>query len=764
MLTQKHLAANHGPTHLSPTSPLDSLRSMPDPLRSGFLRPPADRLLAPGSRFQRYRWVVLVVALVLEVAVILAVYWADSELHPLDPVGGGIVFVSVVAAGLSGTLVGLITALVGVLGSFLLLADFGTPIAAANAIGSAIIWCGAAVATGLTVGYLRQQVESREAALGQALSRSLVAREKMERVLDFSPQFHRGGDLTEVARAICDTTLETFGSDGAQLHSLEGLTSELLALTPRSERILPGLTFALPDRPEVRQILQDRRPSFWPDVSLLDAKDAALEMQHELNVVSAMLVPIVSVDETVGVLSLTWDHLIERPTEELLAIMQRFADQAGIAWQAALRLEAQLQADTLRETLDRVLVLAPTFHITGTREEVAEAICEAALETFDCTAAAMYRIEGERLRVLARVPYVKALHKGLNFPLTGDMSLARELRSRAPAFVADVRDPARYIQPWPPEVIRRAGTRSALYVPIRIDEHGPRNLLVLAWDELRERPDDAYLLVVQRFTDQVALALTNASAQRLYARFEASLLPSAPVDHPRLQVVTRYRAGEQRLRLGGDFLGSMVDGATGNLHFVIGDVSGRGPDAAALGATLRSTWRALVAAEVTIPQIIAVMDEVLLAERVEPNAFATIVVGSVDLGEGSLALANVGHPPPLLITGQVTSLDTPPSPPLGFNTGRRASPWSFSLPDRWSLFCYTDGLIDVRLGPGSKERYGEARLKQRLETWTGTQPDGDTLDQLMAEIEAPSGGSFGDDVAVLLLSTKDETDSPPTAP
>ena len=117
---------------------------------------------------------------------------------------------------------GLITALVGVLASFLLLADFSTTTAAANAIASALIWCGAAIVTGLTVGYLRRQVVRREAALGQALSRSLVAREKMERVLDFSPQFHRGGDLAEVAQAICDTALETFGSDGAQLHASRG--------------------------------------------------------------------------------------------------------------------------------------------------------------------------------------------------------------------------------------------------------------------------------------------------------------------------------------------------------------------------------------------------------------------------------------------------------------------------------------------------------------------------------------------------------------
>ena len=439
-------------------------------------------------------------------------------------------------------------------------------------------------------------------------------------------------------------------------------------------------------------------------------------MQHELNIVSTIRVPIVDPEGPVGVLSLSWDHHIERPAEELLAIMQRFADQAAIAWQNALLVEARRQADTLRETLDRVLALAPTFHITGSREEVAQAICEAALETFDCAAAALYRVEGDRLRVLARVPPVKALSPGLTFPLTGEMPLASELRSRVPTFVRDVRDPSRSIQPWPPEVIRRAGTHSALYVPTRFDQRGPRNLFVLAWDKPREQPDDSFLVVVHRFTDQAALALTNASAERLHARLEASLSPSMPIEHPRLQIVTRYRPGEQRLRLGGDFVGSTLLTPGGHLHFVIGDVSGHGPDAAALGATLRSTWKALAIAGEPVPRIIAVMRQVLLAERVEPNAFATVVAGYVDLETRSLNLSNVGHPPPLLVdAGRVTSLDTPPAPPLGFGEAADPALHNFPLPPRWSLLCYTDGLIDARVAPGSAERHGEERLKQRVQ-------------------------------------------------
>ncbi len=77
------------------------------------------------------------------------------------------------------------------------------------------------------------------------------------------------------------------------------------------------------------------------------------------------------------------------------------------------------------------------------------------------------------------------------------------------------------------------------------------------------------------------------------------------------------------------------------------------------------------------------------------------------------------------------------------------------LPERWSLFLYTDGLIDVRVAPGSAERYGEARLLKRLASWAHSAPDDIALDTLMTEIESASGGHFADDVAVLLISTRD---------
>ena len=104
------------------------------------------------------------------------------------------------------------------------------------------------------------------------------------------------------------------------------------------------------------------------------------------------------------------------------------------------------------------------------------------------------------------------------------------------------------------------------------------------------------------------------------------------------------------------------------------------------------------------------------------------------------------------------SLDSRPVPPLGIGDSPSRSPHRFRLPEHWSLFCYTDGLIDVRVAPGSPERYGEDRLKDRLAAWIDREFTEEALDELLEEIETASGSHFADDVAMLLISTNNLTD------
>lgn len=729
---------------------------MPDPHQQEGPRWLTERILPPGRRLQRYRWLALTAASLLEIVLILVVNATDSVIHPLDPLGAGVVLLSVAAAAAGGALAGLGAALVGVVVSFVVLADFSNLTAAANAIVSGILWCAAATGTGLTVSHFRHLAHRRETALERALSRSLSAQDVLRRVLEFSPQLHLEGNLAAVAPAICETAVATFGPDSARLYAVQGASLQLLALSPHAEDIEPGLTFTVDDYPGLDEVLRDRRPAFQRDLRQAALKGAALQLQHRLAIVSVIHLPIIGGGGVIGLLSLSWDHLIGKPSGELLAIMQRFADQAAIAWQNALRVEAQERAEALRATLDRVLALAPSFHISAAREKVAEAICEAALATFECSAASLYRVEGDRLCLLSRVPQTAEMKPGLILPVGSQIT---QLNSTQPIFIADLAGTLGSIHPWAQQVAEHTGIGSALLIPLRLNERGPRNLLALSWNETKEMPGENMLVVVQRFADQASLALTNASAAQLHSRLEASLLPSAPISFPGLRIVTRYRTGERRLSLGGDFVGTIV-GEKGCLHFAVGDVSGHGPNAAALGATLRSTWRALAMAGHDLKYILTIMSRVLLSERTGNSAFATLVAGTLNLELQRLTLINAGHLPPVLATGgNATPLVTSPAPPLGFADPSRYRATDFPLPADWALLCYTDGLIDARLAPNCDERFGEERLVQRLRSWPVPGASEEELDSLMRDVESGNGGPFADDVALLLISTDKAGDS-----
>ena len=81
-------------------------------------------------------------------------------------------------------------------------------------------------------------------------------------------------------------------------------------------------------------------------------------------------------------------------------------------------------------------------------------------------------------------------------------------------------------------------------------------------------------------------------------------------------------------------------------------------------------------------------------------------------------------------------------------------PTTVKLPRGWTLFFYTDGLIEGRAAPTSPERYGEGRLRRRLEEDAAGCFAAEALDRVLAEAEAANGAAFGDDVAVVAVSER----------
>jgi serine phosphatase RsbU (regulator of sigma subunit) len=234
-------------------------------------------------------------------------------------------------------------------------------------------------------------------------------------------------------------------------------------------------------------------------------------------------------------------------------------------------------------------------------------------------------------------------------------------------------------------------------------------------------------------------------------RLQRGLLPSPLMQTDQLELATFYRPGSERALLGGDFY-DVVQTPTG-VHLLIGDVSGHGPDEAALGVALRIAWRALVLAGLAPADVLRGVEQVLLAERSDDERFATVAMVSLspDLTRAELVLC--GHPTPLLICGsEVAELDVDALPVLTMLQGREIEPLGVDLDGEWGLLLFTDGLVEGSSSPGASERYGVVGIADHLRSLVAQRlARAELAPRLLAEAERRHGGPLSDDVAVLLV-------------
>ncbi len=237
------------------------------------------------------------------------------------------------------------------------------------------------------------------------------------------------------------------------------------------------------------------------------------------------------------------------------------------------------------------------------------------------------------------------------------------------------------------------------------------------------------------------------------ARLQRGLLPSPLIDTRELGVASFYRPGGGRALLGGDFY-DVVQTSTG-VHLLIGDVSGHGPEEAALGVALRIAWRTLVLAGHSGVDVVRGVEQVLLAERHDNDRYATIATVSLNTALSRAEVLLCGHPSPLLIRGvDVDEIDGSRLPILTFLEGRSIEPFAVELDGEWGLLLFTDGLFEGRAAPGAATRLGMDGLVGELGSLVvGGTPRDALASALFVAVEQANGGPLTDDVAALLVGT-----------
>lgn len=234
-------------------------------------------------------------------------------------------------------------------------------------------------------------------------------------------------------------------------------------------------------------------------------------------------------------------------------------------------------------------------------------------------------------------------------------------------------------------------------------------------------------------------------------RLQRELLPNLAALTSACNVDTFYQPGGRTLLIGGDFFDVIEHGDA--VHFILADVAGHGPEAAAFAVGLRAAWVALQDRDQDPSVLLAQLNRVALRERREQSMFITALAGRYECSTRRLEVATAGHPWPLqLHEGRATEVGLVGGPALGLLERSGWTTTAVSLPAGATLLAFTDGLIEGRIAPGAVERTGTRELQRWAEL---LQPQfaagGELLGALYDAATIAHGGALPDDVAMLLL-------------
>lgn len=265
--------------------------------------------------------------------------------------------------------------------------------------------------------------------------------------------------------------------------------------------------------------------------------------------------------------------------------------------------------------------------------------------------------------------------------------------------------------------------------------------------------------LVEEFAQRAGIALAAASLYAGQARTAAVLKRS--LLQPDLPVVdgvslgAAYRPAEQGMLIGGDFYDVHPDPSGRGATFMLGDVCGKGVDAAVSTGQLRHSVQALRRLETDPVRLLSLLNDTMLESTADDDdpGFATVVIGSaVPLESGGLRLrlAGGGHPPPVLVRRDSVEPVEIGGTLVGAIPSARFRARTVDLAPGESCVLYTDGVTEARGGVDGREEYGEARLVDLL-AGCHVMPAAAIAERVTLHASRWNANGSRDDIAVLVV-------------
>ena len=517
-------------------------------------------------------------------------------------------------------------------------------------------------------------------------------------------------------------------------------------------RVAEGLLELVLSGPRARPVIEVRDATSDPRVGAV--RDAVTESGIE----TAVIVPLRSAGELIGILAayLPATRRLAESESELLAAL---AGQLAVAVQ-----NAGLHEDTARLAREREEALEAERLVARRLEafyEISRSFSESL--SLDETVAAVTRTAVELLDVDAAV---------LRMPTErGDELLPRAVHVPDPrlgvALDPILRRPqqADRIQPGPPTILTASDAQrlggghellipffergsTASVVPIVASGEVMAALTVISLDPER-RIDGRSLEAARSLSAQAALAIDNARLYQQQVHFadamQRSLLPDEPPTIAGIEIGSVYESSS-RLDVGGDVFDFAVL-PDGRLAVVVGDVTGKGIDAAADMAMTKFVFRSLAREHSEPSELLRIANQVVLDE-VEEGKFVTMLYLTLDPATGELACGGAGHPEPRLARSDGTVVELGARGlALGIAPDQEYPEARATLEPGDFVVLFTDGVVESRAGT---ELYGSARLDKVLSERREL-PAEALARAVVEDSRAFAGGGLPDDSAVVVV-------------
>ena len=298
---------------------------------------------------------------------------------------------------------------------------------------------------------------------------------------------------------------------------------------------------------------------------------------------------------------------------------------------------------------------------------------------------------------------------------------------------------------------RELGLGSVIVVPL-LARGRTLGALALVRDDGSPPFDEDDLSLAGMLAARAGLAVDNA---RLYTdrdhvaeTLRRSLLPPELPEVGWLETGARYVPAADGTQVGGDFYDVF---AADDRHWmaVIGDIVGKGAEAAALMGLARYTIRTAAMSEGRPSRILGTLNQAILRQTDDQRFCTACCVRLLRNGYGArVTISNGGHPLPLVLRGN-GSIEPAGAPGwiVGVFDDASFLDRAIDLGTNDAIVLYTDGVTD---GRRDDEPFGDARLRDVLERHTGAGAQ-EIADAVVDAVARFGTGPRRDDVAVLVM-------------